>query len=196
MNCESATTGKKEGALIPWRVDAWWGKGIYWRLVFVAYLALMAGCSSTVVNDVWEDGIRAHAALGKTLVLAEYPKDEIAIMLENEWTRQLRAQGIEAEAIHTLHPAQGPLDRQSVIAIVKAKGFHTVLVSRFVSLKSFERNIPVSQVEVHETVLYDTETHQPFWKVETDTFIVASNEQLIHDFVQIIIQTMIDWKVL
>jgi hypothetical protein len=92
------------------------------RLVLVVCLALLAGCSltSTTVGRVWQDNAGANPPLGKTLVVALFPTPEFAIPIEEEWARQLRGRGIDAEAVHALLTGKRPPDKPSVVELLKA----------------------------------------------------------------------------
>jgi hypothetical protein len=111
-------------------------------------------------------------ALGKTLVLALTHDAEVVVMLEKEWTRQLRDRGIDASSANLLLPAEIPLAEERVIELLKAGGFDTLLVSRVVDVKHVEREVSAYQVAVVETKLYDTKTEQPFWSIRADTYLV------------------------
>ena len=173
-------------------------------LAFAGCLALVAGCSSTIVDKVWRDSARADAALGKTLVVVFFPNPAFAIPIENEWTRQLQGRGIDAYALNALLPGERHLDTQRVVELVKAKGFNTLLVCQLVDVKKVERNVPASQVAVVETKLYDTGTEQPFWSALSDTFMVSPTGDRVHEprtelirgFVETIIHEMSESKVL
>ena len=169
-------------------------------LAFAGCLALVAGCSSTIVDKVWQDSARADAALGKTLVVSLFPNPEFAIPIENEWTRQLQGRGIDAYALNALLPGERHPDKQRVVELVKAKVFNTLLVSRLVDVKKVERDVSAYQVAVVETKLYDTGTEQAFWTARSDTFMVSSagspRTELIRGFVEMIIHEMSKSKVL
>lgn len=83
---------------------------------------------STTVDRVWRSGDRMAAPLGKTLVLALTPDAEVAIPLKNEWVRQLRDRGVEANAVNALLPGNHLPDEKSVVELVRAGGYTTLLV--------------------------------------------------------------------
>src|SRR3954468_24850340 len=62
-------------------------------LAAAACLAVLAGCSSTSMDQVWHDSSRAAAPLGKTLVIAVAPRAATTAALEDEWVRELQARG-------------------------------------------------------------------------------------------------------
>jgi len=142
-------------------------------LAFTLYLAL-AGCStaSTSVGPIWQDVSRPDTAqMGKTLVLVLWSEPHVITVLEDEWVRQLRDQGIEAQAVHLLQPDDHPHTERDVIELVGAGGFNTLLVNRVIGVKAVEREAPGSEVAVVETVLYDAATEQRFWSARADTFM-------------------------
>lgn len=152
------------------------------RWMLTACLALIAGCSSigTKIDHVWLDDGRGNVALGKTLVLALTHDAEVVVMLEKEWTRQLRDRGIDASSANLLLPGEIPLAEERVIELLKAGGFDTLLVSRVVDVKHVEREVSAYQVAVVETKLYDTKTEQSFWSARADTYLVnPTGERII-----------------
>jgi len=134
----------------------------------------MGGCSGigTTIDHVWRDEARGNVALGKTLVLALTHEAEVVVMLENEWTRQLRDRGIDASSANLLLPGEIPPTEGRVVELLKAAGFDTLLVSRVVDVKHVEREVSAYQVAVVETRLYDTKTEQSFWSARADTYLV------------------------
>jgi len=182
-------------------------KAICTRLAFAACLVLLPGCTptSTIVEHVWRDSTRpTHAPLGKTLVVALFSDADVVIPIENEWRRQLEGRGIDVEAFDALMPGTAPRDKQTIVELVKARGFDTVLVSKLVGVKQVDRDVSAYQVAVVETELYDARTEQPFWKAESDTFLVNPGgsqgpnprSELIRDFVETMIEQMSESKVL
>ena len=152
-------------------------------LFFCACLAFLPGCASvgTIVHNVHMVSAGKHGAgLGKTLVLALTPTTEVVIALENEWVRQLRERGIQADAASRLLPDEIPPDKQRILEVVKARGFDTVLVSKVIGVRQVERNVDSYEVAEVETDLYDTSTETKFWSAHADTFLVnPTGERLI-----------------
>jgi hypothetical protein len=107
-------------------------------------LAMLAGCSSTSMDQVWHDPGRAAAPLGKTLVIAVAPRAQTAAALEDEWVRKLQARGIDAHALHTMLPGEPQPDKQRVVELAKANAINSVLVSRIVDKKTVEREVAVT----------------------------------------------------
>jgi len=207
MKLEPATTANTDNDAPRLLADAWRRKRVFLRLAFAACLALMAGCASvgTSVGHVWHDSGRAGSAtLGKTLVLALAPKAEVVMVLEDEWVRQLRQKGIDASAANPLLPGESPPDKERVVALVKARGFDTLLVSRLVDVKEVEREVSAYQVGVVETTLYDAGTERKFWSARADTFLInPTGERIIavrgeraRDFVQALVAEMSESKLL
>jgi len=147
----------------------------------VACLALIAGCAGvgTTVGEVWRDPGRSDAVLGKTLVLVLVPQAEVVTRVEAEWVRQLHEHGIDAQAASPQLPSGVAPEEQQVVAVVKAGGFDTLLVSRLVDVKHIEREVNSYQVAQVETDLYDALTEKRFWSARADTFLVNPTGQRI-----------------
>jgi len=152
-------------------------------LILVAWLVAAAGCAMHDISTshVWRDSARGDAPLGKTLVLSLSADSTVSTPLENEWTRQLRNRGIEVEATNTLQSADRPLNEPAIIALVKAGGFDTLLLSRLIKVKKVSRDASHSQVAVIETKLYDAGTGKPFWTAQADVFIVTGADNQMRE---------------
>lgn len=195
MNCKSVASAIGKAA--PGCPRA----GFQW-LAFTLCLALLSGCSSvgTSVGPVWQDDSRPDTArMGKTLVLVLWSEPQVVTILEDEWVRQLRDQGMDAQAVHSLRPDEHPQDESDVIQLVKAGGFNTLLVNRVIGVKAVEREAPGSSAAVTETVLYDASTEQRIWSARADTFmhhdpgskqVLKEREERARDFVETLIAAM------
>jgi len=175
-------------------------------LAIAAYLALSAGCASvgTTVSEVWRDDGRPDSPLGKTLVLALVPQAEVVTRLENEWVRELRDHGVDAQAASPLLPGEKMPEEQQVVELVRAGGFNTLLLCRLLDVKHVEREVSSYQVAVVETILYDAATEERFWSARADTFlvnptgekIVKQRDERVREFVETLIGEMAGSKVL
>jgi len=175
-------------------------------LLLAACLSLAAGCSVKNVNTgrVWRDSARGNVSPGKTLVLSLATDATVSILIENEWARQLRSRGIEADAANKFLPADRPTDESDIIALVKEQGFDTLLVSQPLKAKKVSRDASHSQVAVIETKLYDTGTGKMFWKAQSDIFLVSGDGGQVQEpqgdklrrFVETVIQKMSESQVL
>jgi hypothetical protein len=110
-------------------------------IALVACATLTVSCASTEVGKVWKDDSRASKPIGKVLVIAVAAQTPIRITLEDEFVARLRERGRDAQASHTLMPGDAPLDKASVVALVKQQSFDTVLVSRLVQKKTVESEV-------------------------------------------------------
>ena len=106
--------------------------------------ALLNGCpSTTTVDPVSLEG-GPHGPVGKTLVIAVAPANEVALALENEWVRQLKARGVDALALSALAPGEPRPDRVRVVEVAKANAIESVLVSRIVERKKVQDEVSVA----------------------------------------------------
>jgi hypothetical protein len=110
-------------------------------IALAACATLTVSCASTEVGKVWKDDSRASKPIGKVLVIAVAAQTPIRITLEDEFVARLRERGRDAQASHTLMPGDAPLDKASVVALVKQQSFDTVLVSRLVQKKTVESEV-------------------------------------------------------
>lgn len=176
------------------------------RAALTAWLVLWAGCTSatTSVNELWLDGARPQAPLGKTLVVALLRDPQLAVKLEQEWASQLRGRGVDVTPIESLGPIERPAGRDAVEALVRQHGFDSLLVSKLLDLKQVGRDTPASQVAVVETKLYDAHNGKPFWSAQTDTFLGGASaedvkrpgNEVVRVFVETLIAEMVKAKLL
>lgn len=173
-----------------------------------ACLVFWLGCAAatTTIDQQWLDSARSPAPLGRTLVAAVLRDPQTAAALEREWVQQLRSRGVDATAVDTLAPGARPTSKDAVVALVQQHGFDTVLVSKLVDIKQGGRDDPSAQVAEVENRLYDARSGEPFWSVQTDTFVAGSSgsgeqvkrprDELIRDFVATLIAEMVKAKLL
>jgi hypothetical protein len=113
-------------------------------IALAACVTLAVSCASTEVGKVWKDDSRAGRPMGKVLVIAVAAQAPIRVALEDEFVASLRKRGRDAQASHTLLPADAPLEKADVVALVKRQSFDTVLVSRLVQKKTVESEVTPS----------------------------------------------------
>ena len=111
-------------------------------LMFCA--SLLASCASTEVTKAWKDESRGAKPIGKVLVVAVAPRATTRAALEDEFVKQLKERGHDAQAAHTVLPADGPLDKARVLQLVQAQSIDTILVTRLLQKKTVQTEIPAA----------------------------------------------------
>jgi hypothetical protein len=91
--------------------------------------ALVAGCASTKLVDVWRDEAYAGQPLTKVLVVSIAEEERSRRIFEDSFAREFRAQGIEAVAGYTLISAAAATERAAISQAIEGKGFDGVVIS-------------------------------------------------------------------
>src|SRR6185436_6602387 len=161
---------------------------------------LLSSCASTKVTADWRD----NAYTGKprkTLVLLATARPTLKRLFEDEFTRQLKARGVEAVPDYSLDPMNRPLvDKEEIAAAVEKIQADAFFITRLVDRKSYETYYPGSvyttpagrygwrdyratpgytvqeDILYVETQLYDVKTEQLIWSVMTETRVGSSME--------------------
>lgn len=113
-------------------------------LLLMGCASLLAACASTEITKAWKDESRGVQPIGKVLVVAVAPHAITRVALEDEFVRQLQERGHDAQALHTVLPAEGAVDKAKVVEVVKAQSIQTILVTRLVQNKTVETSVPTT----------------------------------------------------
>jgi hypothetical protein len=92
--------------------------------------ALMAGCSSSELVDIWSDASFQPPSLEKILVISVGRNSVHRRIWEDAFTLELANHNVEATPSYRVFPDAVP-DTDQVIQIVRSKGFDGVLVTRW-----------------------------------------------------------------
>lgn len=97
-------------------------------------LLLASACASTKLSQVYKQPDPGPRPT-KVLVVAVVPQETSRRALEGEFTKKLKAHGVEAAASAEFVPEGKALDRAKVEELVRQNGFDGVLVSRYTGTK-------------------------------------------------------------
>jgi hypothetical protein len=119
------------------------------RSVLVAILLCVVlvsiGCASMQVKQVWIDETYQGGHPKNVLVIAVMKQPTTRRMMESEFAKQFKKQGISAvESFRALttDTLEGDAARDSIVAAVKERGIDAVLTVRSAGSRIEERNIP------------------------------------------------------
>jgi hypothetical protein len=105
-------------------------------------LLTTAGCATTQLKSVWKDEA-FQDQLAQVLVIGCAEQPTIRRTFEDEFCKQLRAQGVEAVASYTVLPSTEQFqDEEAVKAKVQKLGVDAVLVTRLIDRKTVELYYP------------------------------------------------------
>lgn len=105
-------------------------KPLVLRWLFCCSLALMAGCASSELVDIWSDTSFNGPVLSKALVISVGKTAVRRRIWEDAFTAELANHHVAATPSYTLFPDSVP-DTNRVILVVRSRSFDGVLVSRW-----------------------------------------------------------------
>ena len=188
------------------------------RLLFlfpvIIALFLVSACATTATMNVWRDQTYEGPAK-KVLIMGLSQKKGIQRYFEDEFVRQLRERGSDAVAGYTVLPYEQAMDKDFIVTKAKEAGADTILVATplgrekqrtYVSGQAY--GVPGSyhrwgsyyghayspgyvvedEYVYIETNLYVIATEKLIWSAQSETLIIATDQELTKSF----IKTMID----
>jgi hypothetical protein len=106
----------------------------YWdvviRLVLCCSFAMIAGCASSELVDIWSDSSFQSPPLNKMLVISVGKNAAQRRLWEDAFTVELTKHGVVATPSYRLFPEAVP-DTDQVIQAVKVNGFDGILLARW-----------------------------------------------------------------
>jgi hypothetical protein len=172
-------------------------------------LFLLSSCATTVTTNVWRDQSYG-GAVKKVLVMGISQKQGIQRFFEDEFVRQLREKGTDGIAGYTVLPYDEKMTKDFIAARARESGADAVLVARPLSREVQRTYVPgqvyavpgsysrwgsyyghayspgyvVEDEYVYiETNLYDVATEKLIWSTQSETVILASDQELIKSFI-------------
>jgi hypothetical protein len=172
-------------------------------------LFLLSACATTTTTNVWRDQTYG-GPVKKILVMGISQKKGIQRFFEDEFVRQLRERGTDGVAGYSILPYDEKMDKNFIAAKARELGADTVLVARPLSRKTERSYVPgqvyavpgsysrwgsyyghayspgyvVEDEYVYiETNLYDVATEKLIWAAESETIILATDQELIKSFI-------------
>jgi hypothetical protein len=147
----------------------------------------------------------------KVLTVAILKSNTNRLVLEDEFTLQLKQRGLDATAGHTVLSEKEPVDKEALATSLREKGFDGLLVIRLVDQRSQQTYVPGAaypvgatwpgyygggyntmyspgyvvedRFAIAEANLYDVETEKLIWTAASETWIKASEQKLIKEYV-------------
>jgi hypothetical protein len=95
----------------------------------LAAVLLLAGCATTKLKDSWKDPQVTHK-VKRVYLVGVTRNDKIRRIFENEFARQLKAQGVTGIPSYPDLVVSGNVDREALRARLRAQGTDAVLVAR------------------------------------------------------------------
>jgi hypothetical protein len=172
----------------------------------IIMLFLMNSCATTTTTNVWRDQ-KYPGPVKKILIMGISQREGIQRFFEDEFVRQLRARGTDGVAGYSILPYDEKMDKDSIASQARESGADTVLVARPISRKIERSYVPgsysrwgsyygyayspgyvVADEYVYiETNLYDVTTENLIWTAQSETIMLATDQELIKSFISTMI---------
>jgi hypothetical protein len=180
-------------------------------------LSVLMGCAATKTTSTWKDEAYTKKP-HKVMTVAILKSNTNRLVLEDEFTRQLKQKGLDATAGHTVMSEKEPADKEKVAAALREKGFDTLLVVRLVDQRSQQTYVPGAayptgstwsgyygagyntmytpgyvvedKFAIAEANLFDVETEKLIWTAATETWIKSEDRKLIDEYVGMMLHEM------
>jgi len=170
---------------------------------------LLNACATTVTTNVWRDQTYG-GPVKKILIMGISQKKGVQRFFEDEFVRQLRQRGTAGVAGYTILPYDEKIDKDFIAAKAREAGADTVLVARPLGRQTQRSYMPgqvyavpgsysrwgsyygqayspgyvVEDEYVYiETNLYDIATDNLIWSAQSETIILAADQELIRSFI-------------
>ena len=176
---------------------------------FLIMFFVLSSCATTVTTNVWKDQTYG-GPVKKVLVMGISQKKGIQRFFEDEFVRQLREKGTDGVAGYTVLPYDEKMTKDFIAAKAREAGADTVLVARPLSREMQRTYVPgqvyavpgsysrwgsyygsayspgyvVEDEYVYiETNMYDVATEKLIWSTQSETIIMAADQELIKSFI-------------
>ncbi len=180
-------------------------------------LSVLMGCAATKVTSTWKDEAYKKKPQ-KVLTVAILKSNTNRLVLEDEFTVQLKQKGLDATAGHTVLSEKEPATKETLAATLRETGFDALLVVRLVDQRSQQTYVPGAvypagatwpgaygagyntmyapgyvvedKFAIAEANLYDVETEKLIWTAATETWINAAERKLLQEYVGLMMHEM------
>ncbi|UCD36160.1 MAG: hypothetical protein JSU90_04845 [Nitrospiraceae bacterium] len=185
---------------------------VYGVCLFV--LILVSSCAATKLASTWKDS-SYQGDIKRVFVIGAAQNPGMRRIFEREFATELKSHGLYAVPSHEYIPQDTMLDKDAIVSKVRELDMDTVLVTRLLDKKRIVQDIPgyytswpqyykagyqsscprgsrCDDVVALETNLYEVKTEKLVWSALTKTFIEDGTYQLIREFVQVIMENLMN----
>jgi hypothetical protein len=190
-------------------------------IVFIT-LFLLSSCATTTTTNVWRDQTY-QGPVKKILVIGISQKKGIQRFFEDEFVRQFRERGTDAVAGYTVLPYDEKMDKDFIAAKAREVGAGAVLVTRPLGRKTERTYVPGQAYAVPgsyyrwgsyyghayspgyvvedeyvyvETNLFDVATEKLIWSAQSETVLLATDQELIKSFIKTMVAKLASDKLI
>jgi len=136
-------------------------------------MGFLAGCASTHLQTVKSAPEFQPGSVTRVLVVSVARTPEVRGVVEQEFARQWRERGVEADASSRVMPAGVPLDKAGIGPFAKAQGYSHVLVNRLMSRNEVEAETPESKTNLSAET--KTIVASPQYDIDYQVAVVRTN---------------------
>jgi len=129
-------------------------KSLITGVVLCCLFALMAGCSSSKLFDIWKDSSFQSPPLVKMLVISISKNSVNRRLWEDAFSVELVKQNVAATSSYRLFPDAVP-DTNQVLQIVRSSGFDGVLVIRWLPYETKTKHVRGYHVMNEQNMRYE-----------------------------------------
>lgn len=98
-------------------------------------LMILTACATTKLSGTWKDEGLSGKKFQKLLVIGAAKQQQVRELFEDEFIRQLEAQGVKAIPSYTLIPAEKMLDKETIVSHIAENRIDAVLITRLTGSK-------------------------------------------------------------
>lgn len=134
----------------------------------------LSGCSSTRLVTSWHDPSLGTREAGKVLVIALAQQDTLRRKIEDEFVRQLTAQGADAEQSYRIFADEKLITAEAVKAKLPETGKNSVLVTHLVDIKRETIYVPATTEVYPNDRLQISISRRPLYYNRFDSYYAHS----------------------
>ena len=98
-------------------------------------LMILTACATTKLSGTWKDESLSGKKFQKLLIIGAAKQQQVRELFEDEFIRQLEAQGVKAIPSYTLIPAEKMLDKETIVSHITENRIDAVLITRLTGSK-------------------------------------------------------------
>lgn len=98
-------------------------------------LMILTACATTKLSGTWKDENLSGKKFQKLLIIGAAKQQNVRELFEDEFVRQLEAQGGKAIPSYTLIPAEKMLDKETIVSHITDNRIDAVLITRLTGSK-------------------------------------------------------------
>jgi hypothetical protein len=96
---------------------------------------ILTACATTKLSGTWKDESLSGKKFQKLLIIGAAKQQQVRELFEDEFVRQLEAQGVKAISSYTLIPAEKMLDKETIVSHIAENRIDAVLITRLTGNK-------------------------------------------------------------